>query len=87
MSYRLEYIGPTQILKAANLNPADLTLINIEVEKGKQYIVELQQDGSTMIFNGQLITPPDATIWIIFPSFGGRIPYSPEAILNQWRLL
>lgn len=87
MSYRLQYIGPTQTFKAVPFNQTDMSFIDIKIEKNKQYIVELQQDGSTMILNGQLIMPPDATIWIIFPSFGGRIPYSPEAILNQWRLL
>lgn len=87
MSYRLEYIGPTQTFKAAALDPRDLTLVDILVENGKQYIVELQQDGPITIFNGNVTIDPNTTIWIIFPSLGGRIPYSPEAILNQWRLL
>ena len=87
MSYRLEYIGPTQTFKAASLNPTDLTLIDIEVETGKQYIVELQQDGPITIINGQTIIDPNTTFWIIFPSLGGRIPYSPEAILKQWKIV
>lgn len=87
MSYRLEYIGPTQTFKAATLNPQDLTLIDILIENGKQYIVELQQDGPITVINGQTIVDPNTTMWIIFPSFGGRIPYSPEAILKQWRLV
>lgn len=87
MSYRLEYIGPTQTLQAASLDPLDLTLIDIEVETGKQYIVELQQDGPITIINGQTIVDPDTTFWIIFPSLGGRIPYSPEAILKYWKLM
>ena len=87
MSYRLEYIGPTQTFKAASLNPTDLTLIDIPVENGKQYIVELQQDGPVTMINGNLLIDPNTTMWIIFPSFGGRIPYSPEAILKQWRII
>ena len=87
MSYRLEYIGPTQIFKAAALNPQDLSLIDIPIENNKQYIVELQQDGPVTIFNGTTIIDPNTTIWIIFPSLGGRIPYSPEAILKQWRMV
>lgn len=87
MSYRLEYIGPTQTFKAAALDPMDLNLIDISVENGKQYIVELQQDGPVTMINGNLLIDPNTTIWIIFPSFGGRIPYSPEAILKQWRII
>lgn len=87
MSYRLEYIGPTQTLQAAALNPRDLSFVDIEVENGKQYIVELQQDGPIQIFNNNFIVDPNTTMWIIFPSLGGRIPYSPEAILKQWRLI
>lgn len=87
MSYRLEYIGPIQTLKAASLNPADLTLIDIKVKTGKQYIVELQQDGPITIINGQTVIDPNTTIWIIFPDKYGRIPYSPEAILHQWRMV
>ena len=87
MSYRLEYIGPTQTFKAAALSPQDLTFIDITVENGKQYIVELQQDGPVTIFNGNMVVDPNTTMWVIFPSLGGRIPYSPEAILKQWRLL
>ncbi len=87
MSYRLEYIGPTQTFKAAALNPQDLNLIDIKIENGKQYIVELQQDGAVTVYNGNVMMDPNTTIWVIFPSLGGRIPYSPEAILNQWRLV
>lgn len=87
MSYRLQYIGDTQTIKAASLHPQDLTLIDINLNNGQQYIVELQQDGPITMLNGQLIIDPNTTIWIIFPSLGGRIPYSPEAILKQWRLL
>ena len=87
MSYRLEYIGPTQTFKAAALDPRDLNLIDISVENGKQYIVEMQQDGPVTIFNGDVMIDPNTTMWIIFPSLGGRIPYSPEAILKQWRMV
>ena len=87
MSYRLEYTGPTQTFKAAALHPQDLSFVNIEVENGKQYIVELQQDGPVTVYNGNVIIDPNTTMWVIFPSLGGRIPYSPEAILNQWRLV
>lgn len=88
MSYQLEYIGDTQTFKAAPLNPSDITnFIDIFIETGKQYIVELQQDGPITVINGQMIIDPNATFWIIFPSFGGRIPYSPEAILKQWKMV
>ena len=87
MSYRLEYIGETQTIKAAALHPQDLNLIDIELKNGEQYLVGLQQDGPITVYNGQTIIDPNTTIWIVFPSFGGRIPYSPEAILKQWRLV
>lgn len=87
MSYRLEYMGPTQTFKAAALDPGNLNLIDISVENGKQYIVEIQQDGPITVFNGNIIVDPNTTMWVIFPSLGGRIPYSPEAILKQWRMV
>lgn len=87
MSYRLEYIGPTQTFKAAALNPQDLSLIDLLLENGKQYIVELQQDGAITVFNGNVVIDPDITMWIIFLDKQCRIPYSPEAILKQWRML
>ena len=89
MSYRLEYIGPTQTFKAAPLNRPNIneSMVDIKIENGKQYLVELQQDGPITIVNGQTIIDPNTTIWIIFPSFGGCIPYSSEAILKQWRLV
>lgn len=87
MSYRLEYIGPTKTFKAAALDPRDLHLIDIFIEHGKQYIVEMQQDGPVTVFNGNVMIDPNTTIWIIFPSLGGRIPYSPEAILKQWKMI
>ena len=88
MSYRLQYIGETQIMKAATLDPRDIdNWVDIELEQNKQYLVELQQDGPVQIFNGQLIVDPNTTIWIIFPDKYGRIPYSPEAILHQWRII
>ena len=88
MSYKLEYIGPTQTIKAAALysrNPNDF--IDIKLEKDKQYIVELENDGPVMVANGQTLIPPESTIWMIFPSFSGGIAYSPEAILRQWRII
>ena len=89
MSYRLQYIGPTQTFKAAPFHWANVNepMVDIKLENGKQYLAELQQDGPMTIINGQYLIDPNTTIWIIFPSFGGCIPYSPEAILNQWRLL
>lgn len=87
MSYRLEYIGPTQTFKAAVLNAQDLSLIDILLENSKQYIVELQQDGPVTIFNGNILIDPNTTMWIIFLDKQCRIPYSSEAILNQWRML
>ena len=87
MSYRLQYIGETQTIQAAALHPQDLSLIDIYLEHDKQYIVELQQDGPITIINGTTIMDPNTTIWIIFSDLGGRIPYSPEAILHQWRLV
>jgi len=89
MSYRLEYIGPTQTFKAAPINipSIDESKVDIKLENGKQYLVELQQDGPVTIINGQHLIDPNTTIWIILPSLGGCIPYSPEAILNQWRMI
>ncbi len=87
MSYRLEYIGPTQTFKAAALDPQDLNLIDLPLENGKQYIVEIQQDGPVTVINGQYLIDPNTTIWIIFLDKQCRIPYSPEAILKQWRIL
>ncbi len=89
MSYRLEYMGPTQTFKAAPYNKANIneSMIDIKLEEGMQYLVELQQDGPVTIINGQYLIDPNTTIWIIFPSFGGCIPYSPEAILKQWRMV
>ena len=89
MSYRLEYIGPTQIFKAAPYNKTNIneSMVDIKLEEGVQYLVELQQDGPVTIINGQYLIDPNTTIWIIFPSFGGCIPYSPEAILKQWRVV
>lgn len=87
MSYRLEYMGPTQTFKAATLDPGNLNLVDIFIENGKQYLVELQQDGPVTIINGNMMIDPNTTIWIIFPSLGGRIPYSPEAILKHWKMI
>ena len=86
MSYRLTYLGPTQTFKAAALHPQDLSLVDISLEQNQIYTVEVQQDGPTQIFNGTLVLDPNTTLWIIFHSLGGRIPYSPEAVLNHWRL-
>ena len=88
MSYKLQYIGPTQTIKASSLrDPNDS--INIDLKKDEQYTVELQNDGPITIINNQnqTIIPPDSTIWIIFPFSGGCIPYSPEAILKQWKMI
>ena len=88
MSYRLQYIGETQTIKAATLDPRDIeNWVDIELEKDKQYIVELQQDGPVTMINFQMIIDPNTTIWVIFPDKNGRIPYSPEAILHQWRMV
>lgn len=87
MSYRLEYIGPTQTFKAAAFNAQDLSLKDILLENGQQYIVELQQEGPITMINGNLIMDPNTTIWVTFLDKYCRIPYSPEAILKQWRIL
>lgn len=86
MSYRLQYIGEKQTIKAATLDPRDIeNWVDIELEQNKQYLIELQQDGPITIINGVTVIDPNTTIWVIFPDKYGRIPYSPEAILNQWR--
>ena len=87
MSYRLEYIGPTQTFQAPSLNPGVLNLIDVHLEHGQQFIVELRQDGPMTIINGQYLIDPNTTMWVILPSLGCQIPYSPEAILNHWKIL
>lgn len=85
MSYILKYIGPTQTFKAIPLHDSkNLELIDIFLEENKEYQVELQPDGQVMIFNDQVTMPG---IWIIFPSLGGCIGYSSEAILKQWKMI
>ena len=87
MSYHLEYIGPTQTFQAPSLNPGDLNLINAHIEQGQQFVAELRQDGPVTIINGQYLIDPNITMWVVLPILGCQIPYSPEAILNHWKML
>lgn len=87
MSYTLEYIGPTQVFKAVSLHPEDSFFIDIPLNNGQQYAVELQQDGPVIVFNGERLINPNATIWVVFNFLGGKIAYSTEAIFNHWRMV
>ena len=87
MSYRLEYIGPTQTFQASSLNPSILNLIDVHIEQGQQFVAELRQDGPMTIINGQYLIDPNTTMWVVLPSLGCQIPYSPEAILNHWKMI
>lgn len=83
MLYKLEFIGSPQCL-----HPVDASgnRFDLETTTGQIHIVDLRAEGPVMIVNGQTIMDDNTTIWITFPSIGGRIPYSPIAIFNHWRM-
>lgn len=87
MSYHLKYIGPTQTFQAPSLNLSALTLTDVHIEHGQQFVAELRQDGPMTIINGQYLIDPNTTMWVVLPSLECQIPYSPEAILNHWKIL
>lgn len=79
MIYR--YIGDDTIFH--NLVPCiDKQLVN-----GKCYDVELQIDSPQIIVNGQAIAHPDATVWVVFPDKNIRMPYAPDLVDSQWRVM
>lgn len=73
-----KYIGPTRTYVCPITNES------IELVENESYTIDVRVEGPQIIINGRPMYSPDATYWLMFD--GGRIqlPYSLEAIPNQW---
>lgn len=57
---------------------------SITLQNGTDYNVQFQYDGPQTIINGQIIYPPEATMWAVIDEGKVNIPFAPDLISNFW---
>ena len=60
---------------------------SIMLENGKAYDIETEYEGPQLFVNNQMIAHPDATVWVSFPDKNIRMPYAPDLVDSQWRVM
>lgn len=55
-----------------------------QLEKDKEYEVQVQFDGNQYVLNGIPVEDPDGTYWVILNNEQTAIPYSKKCLERKW---